>query len=163
MILLKAGGKGDLYLNFIEQVVVPYVKKTYRVDVQRSNFGILGSSLGGLISCYAGWTRSEIWSIAGCMSSSFWWNNEDFTNSILTKYKPPTNIKFYVDSGDINDDEQQTITVRDHMKQLGYTLNQTLFYYLDHGGQHNEQYWGRRFWIPMTDLYPPSITAISSN
>jgi predicted alpha/beta superfamily hydrolase len=31
-----------------------------------------GSSLGGLVSCYTGWTRSNVWSKAGCMSSSFW-------------------------------------------------------------------------------------------
>jgi hypothetical protein len=35
------------------------------------------------------------------------------------------------------------------MESLGFKLNSTLFYYLDHGGQHSEYYWGRRFWVPM--------------
>jgi hypothetical protein len=27
---------------------------------------------------------------------------------------------------------------------------------LDKGGQHSESYWGKRFWVPMTDLYNAS-------
>lgn len=49
------GGKGDLYLDFLIETAVPYVvDKGYRMDIERNNLGIMGSSLGGLISCYAG-------------------------------------------------------------------------------------------------------------
>lgn len=71
---------------------------------------------------------------------------------------------------------QQTQTVRDRMETLGFTLQDNLFYYLDHGGQHSESYWGEaarrgaacvqgrltcpcagaRFHVPMTSLYPPA-------
>lgn len=92
----------------------------------RNDLGILGSSLGGLISCYAGknlicidivmpinsflvWTRSKVYSKGGCMSSSFWWNNEDFNNQILVNHPTPNNhVTIYIDSGDSgndNDDE----------------------------------------------------------
>jgi hypothetical protein len=47
--------------------------------------------------------------------------------------------------------------VRDHFSNKGYVLNSTLFYYLDNGGQHSEAYWGARFWVPMTDLFPPEV------
>ena len=30
--------------------------------MDQENMGVLGSSLGGLISCYAGWTRSSVYS-----------------------------------------------------------------------------------------------------
>jgi len=153
----KAGGKGDLYLDFIQDTVLPLVQLNYRINIEQSTLGILGSSLGGLISCYAGWTRSDIYGKAGCMSSSFWWNSEDFNNVILVKNPPPDNLEVYLDSGNAgpdNDDEAQTIRVRNHIQSLGYVMNQTLFYYLDNGGQHNEYYWGHRFWIPMTYLFP---------
>jgi len=153
----QAGGKGDIYLDFIEQTVLPLVQKNYRIDISQANLGILGSSLGGLISCYAGWTRSSVYGKAGCMSSSFWWNSEDFNNVILVKNSPPNNLQVYLDSGNSgpdNDDVTQTITVRNHIQTLGFKLNTTLFYYLDQGGQHNEYFWGRRFWIPMADLFP---------
>ena len=49
------GGKGDLYLDFLIENVVPYVVESgYRIETERENMGILGSSLGGLISCYGG-------------------------------------------------------------------------------------------------------------
>ena len=45
--------------------------------------GILGSSLGGLVSCFAGWTRPHVYTSVGCMSTSFWWNDEDFNNVVM--------------------------------------------------------------------------------
>ena len=72
------GGKGNLYLDFIQNEAIPYVAQKFRVLTGRENVGILGSSLGGLISCYAGWTRSNIYKKNGCMSSSFWWNDVIF-------------------------------------------------------------------------------------
>jgi len=151
------GGKGNLYLNFLEDTVIPLVKSLYRID-PNAPFGILGSSLGGLISCYAGWTRSSNWPYVGCMSTSFWWNNQDFNNTIMINYTAPVNsLVAYLDSGNAgpdNDDCKQTLTVTYHFEADGWKLNSTLFYYLDNGGQHNEYYWGRRFWVPMTYFYP---------
>jgi len=161
------GGKGDIYLDFIEQTVLPIIYKNFRIDTKNLNLGILGSSLGGLISCYAGWTRSDVYSVTGCMSSSFWWNNEDFDNVILVKDSPPKQpVDFYLDSGNAgpgNDDETETKAVLAKMEKLGYTLNEDIWYYLDKGGQHSEYYWGQRFWIPMTDLYPPANLTTTIN
>lgn len=95
-----AGGDGDLYLDWIESTLIPLVKDNYRVDINRDTLGILGSSLGGLISCYAGWTRPEVYGRVGCMSSSFWWDENDFQKTIIPASVPekpfPT---FYMDSG----------------------------------------------------------------
>lgn len=156
-----AGGQGDLYLDFVEKVVLPLVVNRYspwRIKLNRNRMGILGSSLGGLLSCYAGWTRSYLYGRMGCMSSSFWWNSQDFNNVILNRSTTPPNQVIYVDSGDSgqdDDDEMQTISVRDHFSRIKpYVININLFYYLDKGGKHSEIYWGRRFWIPMRALYP---------
>ncbi|EFC41786.1 esterase [Naegleria gruberi] len=156
------GGKGDLYLDFIEHEVLPYLlaKFSQRWVLRNDKLGILGSSLGGLISCYAGWTRSSIYSKIGCMSSSFWWNNQDFNNTILNRPYTPSNINIYLDSGDSgdgNDDVIQTQTVTKHILNKGsFKLNQNVYYYLDKGASHNEYYWGRRFHEPMLALYKKS-------
>jgi len=164
-----AGGGGNEYLDFLIDTVVPIVKEQFRIETDQPNLGILGSSLGGLISCYAGYTRPNIYSKTGCMSSSFWWNNEDFNNTVMTNasFPPPIGqVEFYLDSGNAgtdDDDVQQTITVRDHFLSEGFQYNSQLFYYLDQGGQHNEYYWGQRFHVPMTDLYPvPTYVPTSS-
>ena len=84
------GGGGDVYLDYLEASIIPYTQEHYRVQTEQPNMGILGSSLGGLISCYAGWTRASVYSRAGCMSSSFWWNSEDFNNDILVNRPAPS-------------------------------------------------------------------------
>lgn len=101
------GGKGDLYLDFIEQTVMPAVRSQYRIadSHQIKSMGIMGSSLGGLISCYAAATRPTVYTKAGCLSSSFWWNNQDFHRVIVPKYMTKDTPKtycqsYYVDSGD---------------------------------------------------------------
>ncbi len=51
------------------------------------------------------------------MSSSFWWNNEDFNNKVLSSaYNKTTNV--YLDSGDAGtsqDGKNQTLTVKAHL------------------------------------------------
>jgi predicted alpha/beta superfamily hydrolase len=76
---------------------MPQVQKWLNGRLLPGRYGIGGSSLGGLISCYAAYTRPEIYDRSICMSSSFWWNNEDFLNTIL---KSKTDEKLYLDSGD---------------------------------------------------------------
>lgn len=148
------GGKGDKYLDFLEQELMPLLEGKL-LQGRTLGYGIGGSSLGGLISCYAVYTRPKVWKKAICMSSSFWWNNQDFLNTILTT-DAPSNTSLYVDSGDTGataDGMNETISVRDKLCRIGYQMNTDLFYYLDHGGQHNEYYWGHRFNHPLEALY----------
>ena len=67
----QSGGKGDKYLDFIEQTVLAAVRSRYRVSAS-AGVAMAGSSLGGLITCYAAATRPTMWANAACMSSSFW-------------------------------------------------------------------------------------------
>jgi predicted alpha/beta superfamily hydrolase len=153
----KTGGKGAKYLDFIEQELLPIVEGDWLKDRIRGSYGIAGSSLGGLISCYAAYTRPTKFAKAACMSSSFWWNNEDFNSKVISTQKLYSGLQLYLDSGDSGtsqDGKDQTVTVYQHFSKIGYKVNQTLFYYLDKGGQHSEAYWGKRFYIPMIALYP---------
>ena len=56
------------------------------VPLTAASLGILGSSLGGLISCYAGYTRPHVYAKAGCMSSSFFWADNNFNDSIVCTF-----------------------------------------------------------------------------
>lgn len=154
------GGKGDLYLNWLESTLIPLIGKNYRVNLVRESLGILGSSLGGLISCYAGWTRAKTYGKVGCMSSSFWWDDNDFQNNVIVKNdidKSNALPVFYMDSGTRGGDEScavYTTQVYDYYQTKGFVADQTVFKYIDQGGSHNEASWGARFYLPMQDLYP---------
>ena len=154
------GGKGDLYLDFLESTIIPLTKANFRVDINRDTLGILGSSLGGLISCYAGWTRSDIYGKVGCMSSSFWWDNKDYQTNLITSSTPEKISDTYMDSGDTlggeNWCELYTKNIYDYMLGVGYTADLSVARYVDHGATHSETYWGPRFHYPMEFLYPAS-------
>jgi hypothetical protein len=69
------------------------------VQMERKTLGILGNNLGGLISCYAGWTR-DVYGKVGCMSYSFWWDANDYPKHVITKGLPSTPFpQIYMDSG----------------------------------------------------------------
>lgn len=59
----EGGGNGDRYLDFLQHTLLPAVLQAFpRVSPRDGRVGLLGSSLGGLISCYAGWTRPTTFS-----------------------------------------------------------------------------------------------------
>ncbi|KAA0173837.1 hypothetical protein FNF27_04594 [Cafeteria roenbergensis] len=179
------GGGADLLLDFYEQTVYPLVASVLNVEPpprrgtpppaageEDLRWPMLGSSLGGLLSCYAAWTRPGVYGKAGCMSSSFWWDGEHFLNATLAKASPATAppVDWYVDSGDSgpdNDDEAQTLRVYNRMQQLGYEPGQlpdaaasargSVWHYVQPGGRHNEKYWGERFYIPERLLLGPKV------
>ena len=94
------GGKGDLYLDWIQSTLIPLAEKNFRILIQKESLGILGSSLGGLISCYGGWTRSSIYGKVGCMSTSLWWDDQDYQNMVVIESIPASPLPvFYMDSG----------------------------------------------------------------
>jgi predicted alpha/beta superfamily hydrolase len=114
----NGGGNGEAYLNFLENTLIPFIGARYRVSTTRSATSMIGSSLGGLISCYGGYSRPQRWSKVGCMSSSFWWNNQDFNNVILPRFRQTPTTNFWLDSGDSGSSQDgmaQTITVRNSM------------------------------------------------
>jgi len=156
------GGKGDLYLDFLADTLLPMIAQNFSIATNQSNLGILGSSLGGLISCYAGVTRPATYKRVGCMSSSFWWDSANFFRTIVPQLSVQTNVQLYdqmyhIDSGDsgVDDDERpRTSQVATAFAgQGGFTLGENLFYYVERGGQHNEYFWSKRFHHVMEWLY----------
>lgn len=126
------GGLGAIYINWVIENVIPWTKSNLRIRPQR--YGILGSSLGGLISCWAGWMHPQTFGLTGCMSSSFWWNAMDFNNSILVKNTPPNPPKFfYIDTGTDEGSSPavqvaQTKAVAAHVAQLDSSFVVKTFY-----------------------------------
>ncbi len=88
-------------MDFIQKELEPIVNQKWFPGRIQNQYGytIGGSSLGGLISCYAMYKRPEFFKNAICMSSGFWWNNEDFNNKIVTN-QYNSNTIVYIDSGD---------------------------------------------------------------
>lgn len=147
------GGGADQYLTFMASTVKPYIDANYRTLTRRENTATIGSSLGGLVSFYAGRRRSDVFSKVAGMSSSFWWNNEALTQEVI-QYTGKVPAKFYIDAGTVNDGLTQTTSMRNALVSDGYVQGADLYYYVAQGGNHSETSWAARLDVPLKYLFP---------
>lgn len=148
------GGNGEAYLDFIQYELMPYVEANFRALTGPENTFIGGSSLGGLISFWAGWTRSHVFGTAICMSSSFWWNDRFLVEEVEGHVGPMIPARFYIDAGGISDGAENTNDMRDALEALGYQHGDDLFHWFDPSGAHNEASWAARLHIPLQRVLP---------
>ncbi|MGR6763987.1 alpha/beta hydrolase [Paenibacillus sp. T2-29] len=66
------GGGGDAYLTFVVTKLMPYVEAKYPVQTGLEHTGMIGASLGGLISIYAAFRYQHIFGRIGSISGSYW-------------------------------------------------------------------------------------------
>ncbi|MES2316327.1 MAG: alpha/beta hydrolase-fold protein [Pseudomonadota bacterium] len=144
------GGKLDAYQAFVIDTVKPYVDKTLRTLPDREHTAIMGSSLGGIASVAIAQRKPGVFSKAGGVSSSFWWNNKD----MITRPAARVPVRFYLDAGSDDDGLEETALVRDAMLKQGYRLDADLLFFADQGGRHNEKSWAARVDRPLAWFFP---------
>lgn len=139
--------KGRNYLRFIIEEVKSFIDDKYRTLVNNENTAIMGSSMGGLISFYAAWHHPEIFSMAGCMSSSFYYNNDSSIKQVQDYEGSKKHIKFYIDHGEDGAIRGQRMFVE--LSQKGYVIGKDIDYYYAPGAEHNEKEWAARLERPL--------------
>jgi len=134
------GGEGDAYIDFITKDLKSYVDKRYRTLSDKENTAIIGSSMGGLISYYAGLKYPEIYGKVGVFSPSFWFSKSSF--EYAKKRSKIINTKMYFLIGD----QEGKNEVRDMEKMISLMKNNgfpnnNMFKKIIPNGQHNEALW----------------------
>jgi predicted alpha/beta superfamily hydrolase len=81
------GGEGIDYIHFIVNTLKPYIDNNYNTLACRDYTGIMGSSMGGLISMYAIIEFQQVFSKAGVFSPAFWFNGDKTVQHILNTGK----------------------------------------------------------------------------
>jgi predicted alpha/beta superfamily hydrolase len=148
--------RGRKYAAFIINEVKPFIDKTYRTQPARQHTAVLGSSLGGLISLYLAWWHPEIFSMAGCLSGSWMWDNAAAIRFVEAETPPAPDIKIYLDHGSEGAEGNQAWvyrTMRDALMRRGFAVGKNLSYYWGLGDEHNEASWGRRVWRPLVYFF----------
>lgn len=101
----RFGGDGDAYADFVVNDVKPLVDGRYRTLPDRDDTGVMGSSLGGLISYHIGMRHPETFRFVGGLSSTFIWGKIGLENeTMIERYAALTDLLardqiFYLDSG----------------------------------------------------------------
>jgi iron(III)-enterobactin esterase len=149
---------GDRYVAYLADQIVPRIEQHVRVAQMPDQRGTAGASLGGLISLYAAWTRTDVFRKVGSQSGSFFWNGEDLTNRVRTQAVKPLIV--YLDSGCNLDAQQQcaggdnyleNVNLANQLQMRGYTH----LHVVDPGAQHEWSAWQRRLPQLLDFLYSP--------
>ena len=144
-----AGGGGDLYLRFLTEELKPAIENDPllrdRLLRDRQHTALAGSSLGGLITAYAGLKQRDVWGRLGIFSPSTWWDGLFIVSAVAgSAGATPRWDQVYVDSGQPDDGYDDTKVLVQKYRDLGYRDGADLLYVAEPGGQHNEDAWARR-------------------
>ena len=139
-------GAGKKYANFIVRTLKPYIDKNYRTRTERQFTGIGGSSMGGLISIYAGLMYPETLGRLMIFSPSLWVSDKIYFDSI--EFFNPLETKIYVYAG--GKEGRYMIPSVERLKEAierqGWNNERLQFKLsLDPAGEHTEMRWGKEF------------------
>ncbi len=143
-----AGGRGALYLRMLIEEVKPLIDRSYRTRPGAADTVLLGSSLGGLISAWAGVHHGQVFGNIGAMSPSTWWDDRMLLREVaMLRSLEARPRRIYVDSGDGGegrDDVDNTAMLAQAIRAAGYRDEIDLRYVVQRGAVHNEVYWAQR-------------------
>lgn len=144
--------QADAYLEFIIGTLKPLVDQQLKTKTARAHTAIMGSSLGGLVSLYAGIKHPEIFGLVAALSPSIWWNQR----SILSQYQQATALplKVYLDSGTVGGEEPQDVVDLANLLQHRGFESRSLYSFIQNGANHSEYFWAQRLPIALQFLFP---------
>lgn len=148
-----AGGKGDVYGNFILNEVKPFVDKNLRTKPERAFTALGGSSLGGLITIHLGMKHPDVFSKLLVVSPSVWWDQWWIIEQV-EKLEAPTKQAIWLDIGTSEGDQMvnDARRLRDALFKKGWD-DSTLHYVEAKDAPHNERAWAQRFPNMLRFLY----------
>jgi predicted alpha/beta superfamily hydrolase len=154
---IQAGGGADLYLQMLVQELKPAVDSMLRTRTDTSSTLMAGSSLGGLVTAYAGRTKPTVFGRVAALSPSAWWDNEVIVSEVQTTPGAPNRpLRVYIDSGDSSADSVADVNaLAAAYVSVGYVEGTDLMHVVQPGAQHNETYWAQRFPGAMQFLLGP--------
>jgi enterochelin esterase-like enzyme len=138
--------KGRLYMDYICDVLRPYVDSLYNTAEGKQDCFTAGSSMGGLISLALAWERDEHFGGALCMSPAVMYKGFDYVSELnaLSPYPLP---KLYIDNGGIDLEkilQPGVDSLNQFLLSLGYDES-TLKLVIDPEAKHFESAWAERF------------------
>jgi predicted alpha/beta superfamily hydrolase len=140
------GGDGDLYGRLLVEELKPCIDREFRTLPGAAHTALGGSSLGGLISLYLGFTYPEVFSKLAVLSPSLWWNDRSILRTISTGRVRP-DLRIWLDMGTSEGLRhlRDTDLLHRRLVQRGWRDGSDLSYHRIPGGQHNEDAWAARF------------------
>ncbi len=142
-------GRGDPYLQFLTDTLKPMIDRDFRTRPDRNSTGMLGSSMGGLISLYAFFHAPDAFGFAGVISPSLWLAHGAIYPLIAAAPLVPG--KLYLDNGTR---EPSTRRLYALLIKKGYLCDLDLKQVVEIDAEHTESAWARRLPDALRFLLP---------
>ncbi len=146
-------GEGAQYMDFIVKVLKPQIDASYRTLAGRESTGIMGSSMGGLISQYAILQYPQVFSKAGIFSPAYWPGMAVFDMTAKQRPAADARLALYMggmEGGAVADYERMLA----QLKAQGHPAANT-WSKLTPAAQHNEAAWRAEFGAAVQWLFAP--------
>jgi len=161
------GGAGDDYADWVESAIRPLVDSVYG---EPPIIGIMGSSLGGLVSLHVALRHPGRYDFVASLSGTLGWGSRVLDNETMIERWQTAGLQgtaVYLDSGGsgncvdldgdgIEDDDPnaldnycETNQMRDVLAGVGYVYDLDLWHWYEQGAPHNEAAWAARVWRPL--------------
>jgi predicted alpha/beta superfamily hydrolase len=139
--------KGGNYIRFMIEELKPFIDSNYRTIPDARNTAVMGSSMGGLISLLIVWNNPDVFSMAGCLSSSFYYANDKIFRTISESAVPRPGVKIYIDHGEDGLTRGQKMFAL--LTEKGFLIGTNIDYFYAPGAEHNESAWAERLERPL--------------
>ncbi|MGC1451214.1 MAG: alpha/beta hydrolase-fold protein [Candidatus Sulfotelmatobacter sp.] len=133
------------YGRSVVEEIKPYIDSHFRTRPWPRATGVMGSSLGGVVSFYMGWQWPEVFGNVGCLSSSFT-HKDNLVDRVL--HEERRGVRFYLDSGWPGDNYEVGLAMAVALAERGYRYGQDFIYFAFPNAEHSEQDWGQRLHLP---------------
>ncbi|MBS1703930.1 MAG: alpha/beta hydrolase [Armatimonadetes bacterium] len=152
----EIGGKADLYGRMITDEIMPIINERYRTKTGPDNTGLIGSSFGGVATCYLGATHPEIFGRLGVVSPSVWVDDRILLKLIKPTERRVRRPRVWIDIGGKEgaDAVRDTRDLYDVYVQNGWKPRTDVVLYIEQNAEHNELAWSRRIPSILTYLFP---------
>ncbi|MCU0228475.1 MAG: alpha/beta hydrolase-fold protein [Bryobacterales bacterium] len=152
------GGKARRYCQMLLREVKPWVDAHYRTLPDAEHTGLGGSSLGGLVTLYAGLRFPRVFGRLAAMSPSVWWDGRVILRYGMA-FRGSHRPQLWLDTGGKEGDTPQQViadtrTLRAVLVNKGWREGVDLRYVEDPEATHHESAWGRRAGPMLHALFP---------
>jgi metallo-beta-lactamase class B len=138
----QGGGEGGAYAQWLAESLKPFVDKQLRTLPQAEHTALVGSSMGGLITLFAGTHYQHLFGKLGVFSPSLWFAPQIFD---FVRHRGKTHPqKIYLLAGQHEGAAMTRLTeaMYTHLLHTGYTT-EDLRLIISPDGRHSEWFWGR--------------------
>ncbi len=158
------GGGAAAYARFLIEELKPFIDLTYRTRPGPGATGVVGSSLGALVSLWLGLEHPEVFTRIGVVSPAAWWGGGDLARRVAAG--AGAGLKIWLDVGtregrgaaDAAREVDEVRVLRDALRARGYVEGKDLHYEEIEGAVHNEAAWAARVERIMAFLLAPGTS-----